>query len=100
MLLSSSNRGSGPVRHDCSDTTGPARRREVAARFLIRRENRRNRANFDAHVGDDVPVHRLEFGYARAVILDDPTMAAIHVVAAKNLENDVLGAYPVGPVPG
>jgi SAM-dependent methyltransferase len=43
-----------------------------------------------------VPVHRLQLGDAGAVILDDPTAAAIDVVAAKNLQNDILGAYPVG----
>jgi len=42
-----------------------------------------------------MPSHRLQLGDAEAVILDDPAEAAIHVVTAKYLQNDVFGTYPV-----
>ena len=67
--------------------------------MLVGGKDRRRRAELGAHVGDDVPVHRGQAVETGAVILDDPADASVHAVAAQHLEDDVLGADPVGQPP-
>ena len=62
---------------------------------VVRRKHRGGRAEFSAHVGDHVAVHRAEMGQTRSVVLDDAANAAVHIVAAQHLQNHVLGADPV-----
>ena len=73
--------------------------REEPPHLVVGREHRRGRAELCAHVRDHVAVHRREALEARARVLDDAAEPTGDVVAAEHLEDDVLGAHPVGQLP-
>jgi hypothetical protein len=73
----------------------PLRGKE-AADLDVGWEDRRRRAQLGAHVGDNVAVHRAQVLQAGTVVLNDAPVAAVDVVAAQHLEDDVLGAHPGG----
>ncbi len=73
---------------------------EILAGALVRREDRAGGAQFGAHVADGFTVGGGERRHPGAVILDHLADAPLDVVAAQQLENHILGADPVGKLPG
>ena len=69
---------------------------EEAPDLVVGREHGGGGPELGAHVGDHVAVHGRERLHPGAVVLDDPVDAALHPVPPEHLEDDVLGADPVG----
>jgi hypothetical protein len=58
---------------------------------LVRREHGCGRAQFGAHVRDDMAVHRGQARQAVTVVFDDAVHPALDPVPPQHLEHDVLG---------
>ena len=62
-------------------------------------EHRRRRSKLGAHIGNDVPVHCAQARKAWTIIFDDAADPALHAMATKHLQDDILGAHPFGKRP-
>jgi hypothetical protein len=86
----------------CCDFTPivrPSLRFKKIPYFVIRGKDACSRAEFSAHVGDHVPIHRGKALQSWAIIFDDLAHAAGHSMTAQHLEDDILSADPIGKSP-
>ncbi len=88
------------VRFDPLEIFSPTLTVEEGFNFVVRRKDGRGGPQFRSHVRDHVAVHDRQGVQPGTVILDNPAHRSIDVVAAKHLENDVLGAAPIGKLTG
>ena len=74
--------------------------RQVGAGAVVGGEDAGGGAEFGPHVADGFAVGGREGRHSRPVVFDDLADAPLDVVAAQHLEDHVLGADPVGELPG
>ncbi len=67
---------------------------------IVRREHRSGVSHLLPHVRDHMAVHRGQPFQARPIVLDDVPGTALHSVAAKHFQDDILGTHPIRQFPG